>query len=75
MLTIVDLLYFTMCVRTRMNRNSLKQHLVQGPVTYDFRLHLRARTALHDFGGVLGRPLDTFLWALTFSWSQILARL
>ena len=26
-------------------------------------------TALHDFGGVLGRPLDTFSWALTISWS------
>ena len=27
-----------------------------------------------DFGGVLGRPLDTFFWALTISWSQLLAR-
>ena len=26
------------CVRTRMNRHSLKQHLVEGPVTYDFTL-------------------------------------
>ena len=24
-------------------------------------------TTLHDFGGVLGRPLDTFFWALTIS--------
>ena len=23
-----------------MNRNSLKEHLVEGPVTYDFTLHL-----------------------------------
>ena len=30
-------------------------------------------TTLHDFGGVLGRPLDTFFWALTISWSQLLA--
>ena len=22
-------------------------------------------TTLHDFGGALGRPLDTFFWALT----------
>ena len=29
---------------------------------------------LHDFGDVLGRPLDTFLWALTVTWSQLLAR-
>ena len=25
-------------------------------------------TTLHDFGGVLGRPLDTSFWALTISW-------
>ena len=29
-------------------------------------------TTLHDFGGVLGRPLDTFYWTLTISWSQLL---
>jgi hypothetical protein len=54
-------------------RNSLKQHLVEGPVTYDFTLHLRFVTTLHEFGGVLGWPLDTFFWALTISWSQHLA--
>ena len=43
-----------------MNRNSLKLHLIEGSVTYDFTLHLRAETTLHDFGGVLGRPLGTF---------------
>ena len=31
-------------------------------------------TTLHDFGGVLGRPLHTFSWALTISWSRLLAR-
>ena len=31
-------------------------------------------TTLHDCGGVLGRPLDTFSWALTNSWSRLLAR-
>ena len=31
-------------------------------------------TTLHDFGGVLGWPLDTFFWALTISWSWLLAR-
>jgi hypothetical protein len=30
-------------VRTNTNRNSLKWHLVEGPVTYDFTLHLKAR--------------------------------
>ena len=29
-------------------------------------------TTLHDFGSVLGRPLDTFFWALTLSWSRLL---
>ena len=31
-------------------------------------------TTLHDFGGVLGWPLGTFFWALTISWSRLLAR-
>ena len=31
-------------------------------------------TTLHDFGGVLGRPLGNFFWTLTISWSQLLAR-
>jgi hypothetical protein len=31
-------------------------------------------TTLHDFGSVLGQPLDTFFWALTISWSWLLAR-
>ena len=31
-------------------------------------------TTLHDFGGVLGRPLDTFFCTSTISWSRLLAR-
>ena len=31
-------------------------------------------TQKHDFGGALGQPLDTFVWALTISWSWLLAR-
>ena len=31
-------------------------------------------TTLHDFGGVLGWPLDIFFWALTILWSQLWAR-
>jgi hypothetical protein len=30
-------------------------------------------TTLHDFGGVLGQPLNTLFWALTLSWSRLLA--
>ena len=52
---------------------SLKLHLVEGLVTYDFTLNLRTVTTLHDFGGVLERPLDTFFRALTISWSRLLA--
>jgi hypothetical protein len=54
-----------------MNRNSLRLHLIEGPVTYNFTLHLR--TTPHDFGSVLGQPLDTFFWALTISWSRLVA--
>ena len=31
-------------------------------------------TTLDDFGGVLGRPLDTFLWVLTISSSRLSTR-
>jgi hypothetical protein len=30
-------------------------------------------TTLHDFGGALGQPLDKWFWALTISWSRLLA--
>ena len=56
-----------------MNRISLKKHLVEGTVTYDFALHLRICTTLHDFGGALRWPLNTFFWALTIPWSGLLA--
>ena len=41
----------------------MTSHHTQGSVT----------TLLHDVGGVLGRPLDTFIWALTITWSRLLA--
>ena len=31
-------------------------------------------TTLDDFGGVLGRPWDNFIWALRNSWSRLSAR-
>ena len=35
-----QLIYFILsCVKIPMNRNSLKENLVEGPVTYDFTLH------------------------------------
>ena len=44
-----------------MNRFSLKWHLVEGLVAYDFTLHLRVVTTLHEFGGVLGHAFGHFL--------------
>jgi hypothetical protein len=44
-----------------MNRNPLKQHLVEAPVTNDFTLHLRICDPLHDFGDELGWPFGHFL--------------
>ena len=58
------------CVRTHMNRNSIwlrvRSHMIS-------HYTLGSVTTLHDFEGVLGRPLDTFFWALTISWSRFLA--
>jgi hypothetical protein len=62
------------CVRTRMNRNSLKKHSVEGLVTYDFTLHLGFVITLHVVGSALGWSWDTFIWAFTISWSRLLAR-
>ena len=70
-LTTVDSFYFIM-VRTHVNRNSLKWHLVEAPVTYGFTQHLRIHG--HTTSGVLGWPLDTFVWAVIISWSRLLAR-
>ena len=44
-------------------QSHMTSHHTQGPVT-----------TLHDLGSVLGRPLDTFVWALTISWSRLSAR-
>ena len=71
--TIIVLFYFTMC---------------GGPAWIDihwYSIWLRARshmsshyawgfvTTIHDFGSVLGWPLDTLFWALTISCSRLLA--
>ena len=44
-------------------RSQMSSHYTWKPVT-----------TLHEFGGVLGRPLDTFFGALRISWSRLLAR-
>ena len=51
-----------------------KNHLLEIGLTQN--RHIRGSVAtLHDFGGVLGRPLDTFFEALTISRSWLLVRL
>ena len=73
-LTTVILFYFNMCedpTWTKLHWNSswsrtrshMTSHHTWGPVT-----------TLHDVEGVLGRPLDTFFWALTISRLRLLAR-
>ena len=73
-LTNVELLYFLMCedltwIEVRWNSIWLtaQSHMTScytwGPVA-----------TLHDFGSVVGRPLDTFFWALIISWSRLLGR-
>ena len=71
------------------NRGLVLYYHVWGPVWIGIHwnsIWLRARshmtshytwrlvTTLHGFGGALGRPLDTFFWALTIPWSRLLAR-
>ena len=63
------------CATTRMNRNSSKQQLVEGPSTYDFTLHLRVRDHTPWFWRCVGTTaFGHFLFrALTISWSWLLA--
>ena len=44
-------------------RSHITSHYTRGSIT-----------TLDDFEGVLGWPLDTFSWAVTISWSRLLAR-
>ena len=73
MLTTVDLFYFIMwgpaCIKIHWNsiwlsaHSHMASHYTWGSVT-----------TVDDFGGVVGRPLDTFFWAFTISMSRLLAR-
>jgi hypothetical protein len=56
-----------------MNRNSLKWHLIEGPVTYDFPWHLRARAHITWFRKCLRTTCGHFSWGLTILWSRLLA--
>ena len=73
-LTTIDLFYFIMCEDPHEHkyhwnsiwlraRSHMASHYTWGTMT----------TLLHDFEGVrYWRPLDTFVWALTNSWSRLL---
>jgi hypothetical protein len=50
------------CIWLR-DRSQMTSHYTWGSVT-----------TLHDVRDVLGRPLGIFFWALTISWSRLLAR-
>jgi hypothetical protein len=64
----IDTFYFIMWIEIHWSSSWLKaQSHMTSPYTWG------SVTTLHDFGGVLGRPLDTFFWALTISWSWLLA--
>ena len=72
MLTSGDLFYFIMCedpAWIEIHWSSIwlraRSHMTS-QYTWGFML------ILGDIGGVLGRPLDTFFWALVISWSQLL---
>jgi hypothetical protein len=73
-LTIVDIFDFIIYVRAHMNRKTRKSIWFEGPSHMASHYTWGFVTTLHDFGGVLGRPLDTFFWGLTISWSRLLAR-
>ena len=62
------------CARARMNRNSLKWHLIEGPVTFGFTLHLRVYDHTTWFWRCLETTFEDFFWALIISWSRLFAR-
>ena len=62
----------TMALRNLIE-NSLKKYMVDGPITCDFTLHLRAYDHIPLFWNfVVGQPFDTS-FGLTISWSRLLA--
>ena len=64
---ISQLIFSHLWIGSRMNRNSLKKHLVEGPVTNDYTLHLRVHDHSTWFWKCLGLTFGHFFWALTIS--------
>ena len=73
MFTIVDLFYFNICEDPH-EYKSIEIAFGWGPGHIWLHTSIEGPWPLHDFGGVLGRPLNPFFWALTISWSRLLAR-
>ena len=73
--TTVDLFYFYHVWRRAWIEFHWKKHLVEDwwHMASHYTWVYVTMSILHDFGGVFGRPLDTFYWALTSSWSRLLA--
>ena len=56
------LFYFILsCIWTHMHISSLKLHLVEGPITHDFTLHLRIRDHTTWFWRCVGTAFGHFL--------------
>ena len=62
MLTTVGLFYFNLCEDPH-ELKFIELAFGWGPGHVWLRTTLRSMTTLHEFGGVLGRPLLTFFWA------------
>ena len=73
-LTTVGLFYYIMVWGPAWMEIHWNSIWLEAPSHMTSHYTLGSVTTLHDFGDVLGRPLDTFFWALTISWSQLLAR-
>ena len=72
-LTTIDLFYFIMCENPHAQKIHWNSIWLRAWSHTTSHYTWGSMTTLHDFGSVLGRPLGTFLWALTISWSRLLA--
>ena len=66
MLTTIDVFYFIMCEHPH-EWKFIEKHLLEGPITYDFTLHLWIR----DHTTWFWRCVGDGLWTLSFGLSQL----
>ena len=72
-LTTIDLLCFIMCEDLTCIKNHWNNIWLKARSHMTSHYTWGSMTTLRDFGGVLGQSLHTFFWALTISWSRLLA--